>query len=474
LEKKTESTSSEHPSVPLRHDLDAFFNPRSISIIGASDIPGKLGTIVLENLRLQRFEGELFPVNPNLNRVGDLYCYTNLRDIPTVPDLSIILIPARLVADSLKEHAEKGIKHVIVMSAGFKEIGDEGKALEDKLTMIAKQNRIRIIGPNCLGIFDNISRLDTFFIPRSLIERPDTGSLSIASQSGSFVGHVLDLSSFEHLGIARVVNYGNKVDVDESDVLYFFADDPNTKVIGLYLEGINDGKEFMSAAKYCATRKPVVILKTGKYESINHALTSHTGAIAGKYLFYRAAFMKHKMIEVNTELEFVDTCKAIISLPRARGKRVLIVGHAGGLGLLVADLCIAEGLQVPELKGELAKYVSQGILPYASATNPVDLTASGTDDQAEYVFQKALVENDFADIGVYLALWGLPQSSERIGDMLSRVIKKSHKPIVVATLEGKKSVEKRFVFESRKIPVFFSLERAARVARHLSELPLYF
>jgi acetyl-CoA synthetase (ADP-forming) len=467
------ATASSIEDIHLRTELDDFFNPKSISIVGASVTPRKLGTIVLENLRLQGFKGEIYPVNPNLTHIGALPSYKRIADLPIIPDLSIMLIPAELVVESLQEHGEKGIKHVIIMSAGFRETGDEGKILQDRLSDIAKKYRIRIIGPNCLGIFDNVSRLDTFFIPRSLIQRPDYGGVSLSSQSGSFAGHLMDISSFEHLGIARVVNYGNKMDVDESDVLYFLADDPKTKVIGLYVEGITDGMKFLSAAEYCRTRKPVVVLKTGRYESMDRALSSHTGTIAGRYTFYKAAFKKAKMIEVNSELEFVDTCKAIVSLPKANGNRVLIVGHAGGVGLAVADLCIAERLEVPELKGQLAERISEGILPFASVRNPIDLTASGTDDHAEHVFREAFVQSDFADIAIYLALWGLPQSSERIGDILLETMKKSGKPIVVATLESRKCVEKRHVFESKNMPVFFSLERAVRVARHLTEVPLY-
>jgi acetyl-CoA synthetase (ADP-forming) len=453
--------------------LEAFFNPKSVAIVGASVTPRKLGTVIMENIGLQGFKGEIYPVNPALTHVGALQCYPSVEVLPVIPDLSIIVIPAESVVDSLKEHAEKRIKHVILISSGFKEIGEEGERLQNEVATIARENGMRIIGPNCLGIFDNVSRIDTFFIPRALIQRPDYGGVSLASQSGSFVGHLLDLASFEHLGVSRVINYGNKIDIDECDALFYFADDPKTKVVGLYLEGVADGRKFLDAAQYCSSRKPVVALKTGKYESIDHALTSHTGAISGRYTFYKAAFRKSGIMEVASELEFLDVCKALVSLPRAKGSRVLIVGHAGGLGLTMADLCLSEGLEVPETDSNFETILHKGTLPYASVRNPFDLTASGTDENAQYVFQKALVESDFADMGIYLALWGLPQNSEKIGDILSEVMKKSGKPMIVATLEGKKCVEKRSVFESKNLPVFFSLERAARVAKHLTESPLY-
>jgi acetate---CoA ligase (ADP-forming) subunit alpha len=455
------------------NNLETFFNPKSVAIVGASATPRKLGTLVLQNMRLQGFAGDLYPVNPKLTHIGALKCYPRISELPSIPELSVILIPAASVVEALGEHASKGIKNVIVMSAGFKEMGEKGERLQEELQSVAKKNHISIVGPNCLGIYDNISRLDTFFIPRSLIQRPHYGGVSLASQSGSFVAHLMDLASFERLGISRVINYGNKVDINENDALIYFADDTKTRVVGIYLEGVTDGREFLASAEYCSRRKPVVVLKTGKHESIASALTSHTGTLAGSYSSYEAAFKKSGVIEVRTEIEFIDTCKAIVSLPRAKGNRVLIVGHAGGLGLTVADLCISEGLQIPETGRDLEESLKEGTLPYAAVKNPIDLTASGSDGSAEFVFDRALVDGDFADIGIYLALWGLPQSSERIGEILSGVIKKSGKPVVVATLEGKKCVDKRSVFESKGIPVFFSLERAVRVARHLTELRDY-
>jgi acetate---CoA ligase (ADP-forming) subunit alpha len=449
--------------------LDHFFNPRSIAIVGASATKGKLGQAVLENLLAQGFDGKIYPVNPALDKVGTLKCYKNLDDLPEVPELSIILIPADSVPASIKEHAEKGIRNVIVVSAGFREIGSQGEELEVQVKKIAQENGIRLVGPNCLGIFDNVSKIDTFFNPRDLIQRPPIGRVSLASQSGSFVGHLLDLASSEHLGIARVITYGNRADVDESDALRYFADDYATKIAGLYLEGVTDGKKFLDAAGYCSSKKPLVVLKTGKFESMSKAVSSHTGTLAGSYSAYRAAFRKAKLIEVNTLSEFIDGCKALEYLPRAKGKRVLIVGHAGGLGLTLADLCLSLGLVLPQFDGRTTKILKLGTVSFASLANPIDLTASGTDDNAEYVLREGFVKRDIADIAIYLALWGLPQNSDKIGEILSRVLKQSGKPVIVAGLQSKKSLEKRGVFESQGLPVFPSLSRAAKVARLLFE-----
>jgi acetyl-CoA synthetase (ADP-forming) len=454
-----------------QNDLEPFFNPRSIAIVGASSVPGKLGTLVLKNTIEQGFEGKIFPINPSLTEAFGITCYPSISSLPVVPDLSVVLIPAEKVVSSVREHARKGIRNIIIMSAGFKEVGQAGKSREDELSSLVKEHGLRIIGPNCLGIYDNISKLDTFFVPRDLIHRPMKGGISLASQSGSFVGHVMDLCEFEHVGIARVITYGNKVDVDEVDALNYFASDPSTKVVGLYIEDVKTGVEFLTASEYCSGEKSVIVLKTGKHEEIERAVTSHTGAIAGSYNAYTSAFRKANLIEVDSETSFVDACKAVSLLPVPRGNRVLILGHAGGIGLTMADLCLSCGLEVPELKQDFIYLLRDKTLYFASLTNPIDLTASGTDEQAESVLEEIFVKRaDLYDICIYLALWGLPQSSDEIGSILKNAMCESGKPIIVATLEGKKCLEKREVFESVGIPVFLSLERTAKVAKILSSL----
>ncbi|MHB1908829.1 MAG: acetate--CoA ligase family protein [Nitrososphaerales archaeon] len=457
------------PKSAQKRLLDGFFNPRSISIVGASPERGKLGTLVVQNLIAQGYRGKIFPVNPSAKEILGIKCHKDVGLLPVVPELSIILIRSDLVPACLREHAKKGVKRIIVMSAGFKEIGPEGAKIESELIKIARENHQRLIGPNCLGIYDNLSRVDTFFVPRELVERPAPGSASIVSQSGSFAAHMMDLASFERLGIGRVITFGNKADVSERDALYYFADDRSTKVVGLYLESVTGGKEFIEAAEYCSLRKPVIVLKGGRHEETSNALMSHTGAIAGSYSIYKASFHKAFLLEVSSEVEFLDCLKAASLLPKAKGRRVLIIGHAGGMGLIAADLCISHGLCVPETSPSLSSKLRGLALSYASVRNPIDLTASGTDDQTRAVLNRALLSEDF-DIGIYLALWGLPQSVDAIGEIVSSAMKRSGKPIVVATMEGRKCREKRSVFESLGVPVFPSIERAVVAASCLGTL----
>ncbi|HZW57141.1 MAG TPA: CoA-binding protein [Nitrososphaerales archaeon] len=462
------------PLSSQKASLERLFNPESIAIVGASPVEGKLGRAVVDSMIAHGYSSErLFLVNPSCvenekEETGKRY-YRNVADIPEIPDLSVILIPAQRVLEATKECFEKGIRKLIVMSAGFSETGSEsGREIEKELLSLAKEYDARIVGPNCLGIFDNVSRVDTFFVPPSLIHRPQRGAVSIASQSGSFVGHFLDICYSEKLGIARAITYGNRVDVDESDVLEYFAQDGATRVIGLYVEGVSSGPKFLKALEKCSeSRKQVVALKTGKYASLEGAVTSHTGALAGSYQAYRAVFKKFGVLEVDGIEKFIDACKALTMLPRAKGKRILILGHAGGLGLTLADNCISLGLLVPQIPLDLKEILGPDLLSFASLSNPVDLTASGTDEQAELVLGKCLTE-PFFDMAIYLALWGLPQNTEKIGGIVARTIAKSSKPVIVASLATQSCIERGHVFEDLGVPVFFSLERAAFAAHCLA------
>jgi acyl-CoA synthetase (NDP forming) len=452
-----------------RPGISFFFNPRSIALVGASEKEGSLGRAIVENLIKRGFQGKIFPVNPAFEVILGIKSYPDIMSLPETPDLSVVLIPAKDSPRSLESHGIKGIKNVIIISAGFRETGESGRKLEQEILRIAKRYRIRVVGPNCLGVFDNVSHLDTFFVPEELVKRPAAGVIALASQSGSFAGHAMDLASFEHLGICRVITYGNRIDVNEADALDYFSNDPNTRAVGIYIEGVDRGREFLAAAKRCARIKPVVVLKTGKYEATRAGITSHTGVIAGSYAAYKAAFVKAGLWEADSLESFIDFLKATTLLPLAHGKRALIVGHAGGLGLTMADHCISHGLEVPKIDGLLLKKLKEIALPYASVLNPVDLTASGTDEQTRLVLNQAIVESDRFDLGIYLALWGLPQSSDRIGRIILESMRASGKPIVVASLSGETCLRKRDVFESIGVPVFLSLQRAANVAALLAQ-----
>src|SRR3989338_5592519 len=264
---------------PKKNDISFFFNPRSIAVIGASPIPGKLSYVILENLKKGGFLGAIYPVNPKYKFINEKRCYSSIAEIGSDIDIAVIALPAHVVAESLKS-AGKKVKGAIIVSSGFKEMGDEGIKLEQDIKEIAEKNRIRVMGPNCLGIYDTISNVDTFFIPRDRIGRPDKGGISIISQSGSFAGTIMDELAYEGIGVARVISYGNRVDVGETDCLEFLAGDGATKIIALYIESVDDGRRFVDAASRCTRKKPVIAVKVGKRGAGVYAARSHTGAMA--------------------------------------------------------------------------------------------------------------------------------------------------------------------------------------------------
>ena len=241
--------------------LDAFFKPRSVAVIGASAKPGKIGHEILRNLALYEYKGQVYPVNPRADEILGLKCYPSVLDIPDEVDLAVIAVSSELTPKVVEECGRKGVKAIVIVSGGFKELGGRYKDLEEEVVRIAKRYGMRIIGPNCIGIFDGETRIDTFFQSRERMLRPPKGPISFMTQSGTFGCAMLEWAAESGLGISKFVSYGNRCDVDEADLIRYFAEDPDTKVIAIYLEGLSNGRKFMEAAREVAPRKPIVVLK---------------------------------------------------------------------------------------------------------------------------------------------------------------------------------------------------------------------
>ena len=450
---------------PKKNDISFFFNPRSIAVIGASPIPGKLSYVILENLKKGGFLGAIYPVNPKYKFINEKRCYSSIAEIGSDIDIAVIALPAHVVAESLKS-AGKKVKGAIIVSSGFKEMGDEGIKLEQDIKEIAEKNRIRVMGPNCLGIYDTISNVDTFFIPRDRIGRPDKGGISIISQSGSFAGTIMDELAYEGIGVARVISYGNRVDVGETDCLEFLTDDDATKVVALYIESIDDGRRFIDAASRCTRKKPVIAVKVGRRDAGVHAARSHTGAMTGRYEIYSAAFKKAGIIEVNGYEELKDACRVLNVYSLAKAKRVLIITDGGGIGVRIADACDNSGLEVTGLSEEIKKSLSSKLPPFCSVGNPIDLTGSVTDEYYITALEEGL--KDGFDIAIVTVLWGPPQLSEELVDKLKGAIQRHNTPIIICSPGGKFTKKINSIFEGKGIPVFSTPESAVRAAAILA------
>ena len=442
--------------------METFFNPTSVAIIGATEKPGSLPGIILKNLIDMGFNGKIYPVNPKYTDVFGLRCFSSLLDIQDEVALTVIAIPAPSVLDVLKQQALKKIQHSIIISAGFREMGEEGIEMEEKIKQVAIENNIRILGPNCLGVLDNYTNFTTSFLPWERVSKPKKGPLSILSQSGAFAIALLDLAAQEGLGIAKMVNYGNRMDIGESTLLPFLADDIHTKVIAIYMESVDQGRQFIEAAKACSKKKPIVALKVGKGAAGIAAAKSHTGAIAGKYEIYKAAFLKSGIIEANGLEEFIDGVKALTMKNPPKTNRILIVTNGGGFGVIVADHCSENGLEVPPPSPQLKEKLRNSFSRFYVVNNPIDLTGSACDKDYYTALNTCMVESDEYDAAIIIPLMAPQGMTEKVVDHVADTMKLSGKPAVICTVGGTFTTKIKQLFEERKFPVYPSPERSAK------------
>lgn len=298
------------------------------------------------------------------------------------------------------------------------------------------------------------------------MRRPKRGGLSILTQSGSFAELIMDEMASKDIGVARIVSYGNRVDVGETDCLKFLMDDEATKVVALYMESVDDGRRFVDVASRCTKKKPVVVVKVGKREAGVHAARSHTGAISGRYEIYRAAFKKAGIVEVNGYEGLKDACKVLNTYDLVEGNRVLIVTDGGGVGVSMADACEDLGLAVSELSEETIKRLSAKLLGFSATGNPIDLTGSVTDKDYVTALEEGL--RDEFDVVIITVLWGAPEITETLADKLKEVKNSYNKPLLICTPSSEFTLRMAQCFEENGMPVFFTPESAARAAAVLA------
>ncbi len=358
--------------------LSAFFRPQGVALIGASRDPAKLGYAVLRNLTQHGYPGPVYPVNPKADEILGVRCYPSVLDVPDPVELAVIISPAATTPTILQQCGQRGIKAAIIISGGFSEAGPAGAELEGQLTDIARRHHIRLMGPNCIGVIDTHTPFDTTFVP----DMPKPGVITFVSQSGAVCGGVIDWALGAGIGLSRIVTLGNQADLNETDVLEDLAEDDNTRVIAMYLEGVDDGRRFVEVARRISMRKPIVTIKVGYTEAGRQAAASHTGALAGSDSAYRAAFHHAGIIRVPDIEALFDASISLANLPRPRGERVVILTNAGGPGALASDSLDAHGLRLAPLSKETKFCLRQFLQPHASVHNPVDLL--GGADETDY------------------------------------------------------------------------------------------
>jgi acyl-CoA synthetase (NDP forming) len=441
-----------------------FFDPESIAIIGASPTPGKASHVILENLKRIGYKGSIYPVNPKYEHIDCMKCYASIADIGEQVDVAIFVLPASKVLDILKGPVEN-VRGAIIISSGFREV-EKGKLLEEKLKKIAEEKGIRIIGPNCLGIYDAIYGVDTFLVPMEHVKRPKKGGLSILTQSGSFAVLIMDEMATEGIGVARIVSYGNKVDVDEAACLDLLADDEDTRYVLLYIESVENGREFVDAASRCTAKKPVIAIKVGRGEAGMHAARSHTGAMGGKYEIYRAAFRKAGIIEVDGYEGLKDACRVLDAYDMVDGNKVLIITDGGGIGVSMADACEDYGLDVKRLSQDSKNHLNSRLPAFSATDNPIDLTASAKDDDYFTALEEGFMNG--YDLAIVTVLWGAPALTAGIVDRIDEVQTRYNKPVIICSPGGEFTRNKYRLFEEKGMPVFSTPEAAVRAAAVLT------
>jgi acetate---CoA ligase (ADP-forming) len=467
----------------MRRDLTKLFNPKSIAIIGASRSPEKLGHIVLQNILESGYKGKIFPVNPKAENIGELQAYADLETIPEIPQLAIIAIPAVLVIKVLTEIIQKGIKNVVIFTAGFKETGEKGKELEDEIIELSKKNKLNILGPNCLGFVNNIANLNATFGKVEKIK----GNLKFISQSGAIATSVFDWAAYDGIGFTQFVTLGNKTVISESDVLNhwqehhsskskeqrgkelitdeekFTNDDRLSSVhpIGLYLESIEHGEDFLNIVSQITLKDPVFLLKPGKSSSAKKAMQSHTGAIAGEDAVLDAALKQSGVIRCNGIEDLFDLSKAFSWENAPEGPNVAIVSNAGGPAVISADFVEMEGLQLAVINDVTKKRLQRFLPESASVHNPIDVLGDALADRYANAIDAVLGQHDVHGLIVILTPQIMTQIHET-AETIGRLSATHKKPIICSFMGGCNIVEGEKVLNMYKIPSYRFPERAIK------------
>ena len=363
--------------------LETLLYPKAIAVIGASRNPGKVGYAVLANLVNNGFKGPIIPVNPEADEILGLKCYKSIGEYKGPIDLSIIMVGAKYVKDALQSSIKAGAKSVIVITAGFKEVGAEGAKAEQELVEICRAGGVRMVGPNCLGVLNTDHHMNATFAPSV----PPPGKISVISQSGALCVAILDWAAEQKLGLGKVISFGNKADLNEVDFIETLAEDKETKVIAGYLESIKEGDKFLRIAEQAASVKPVVILKVGITSAGAKAASSHTGSLAGADMAYGAAFKRAGVIRAENFEALFDYATAFAMQPLPNGERVAIITNAGGPGIMAADAAESSGLKMVSPSKESDTKL-RAFMPAAGAFgNPIDVIGDAPPDRYVNAFE---------------------------------------------------------------------------------------
>ncbi|MDE1832942.1 MAG: CoA-binding protein [Candidatus Micrarchaeota archaeon] len=439
--------------------LSHIMMPKSVAIIGASDKPDKVGHVILQNYIDAGYSGKIYPVNvKNEGTIMGLKAYASVLEIKRPIDLGVIAVPAMAVPQVMEECGRAGAKGLIVVSGGFSEVGNT--QLQDQLASIAKKYSMPTIGPNCLGVMDPRSRIDTMFLPTYKIDRPKIGGVSFAAQSGAVGSAVLDMIGSEGFGLARFISYGNAADVDEVDILNYLGNDKDTKVIVYYMEGVKRGREFIDVAKRVTKVKPVVISKGGVTEAGAGAAHSHTASLAGSSQAYEAVFRQFGFTIARDLKDLINYAKIFDTQPLATGKRVAILTNGGGIGVLATDALYNNGLEMAKLTKESEDSLRKMMPDTVNIRMPLDLV--GDADDKRYIDALSVVGDDpNVDAIITIVLFQTPGADSRLASSIVSFASKLNKPVIGLSVGGSYTHSHKMMMENEGMPVYESPDDAA-------------
>jgi acyl-CoA synthetase (NDP forming) len=384
-------------------EFNPIFYPRSVAVIGASPDFKRLGYHCLASLIMSQFPGRVYPIHPSLSEISGFKAYPSIKAVPDKVDLAIIAVRTSLVLSILNECAEKGVKGVVLITAGFKEIEDKaGAELQEEVAAIANRANIKIIGPNTFGMVNLHADLDASFTPEfSLTQR---GDISLVSQSGGFCHLIAPLAMEEHVGLSKIVGIGNRCNVDFADILEYLADDHDTKVIMMYVEGTDNARRLFEVASGVTRRKPIVALKVGRFRSKDEATYSHTGSLAGKYEIYTAAFGQAGIVMADSSTELLDIAKALTLCPLPKGNRIAVLSGQAGPGIIASDICEQHGLVLADFSPQTTERVHELLPPLAMRSNPIDMGPAWYDwETIRKVIEVVLADENIDGLVLYAA-----------------------------------------------------------------------
>lgn len=437
-----------------------MFNAKSIAVIGASESKGKIGYDIMISL-LKYYQGDIIPVNPKSSAVFRIPAYKSIKEYGPV-DLAVIAIPAPLVPLTVEQCAETEIKNIVVISAGFKEVSNEGAELERQIVDICKKHDIKLVGPNCLGIMNTYNNMNASFAS----DIAHKGKISFMTQSGAIMAAILDYADNKNIGFSRIVSLGNKAGINENDCIEDFMEDEHTGVITAYLEGIVDGPGFIEAGRKASKKKPVVIIKSGRTSKGSEAVSSHTGTIAGSDSAYEAAFSQSGIIRATSLEEMMDYSRALALFPHPKGNKIAIITNAGGPAIMTTDAAVKVGLEIAQLTIETKEKLKEGLPETANIKNPIDVLGDASPDRFAFALDTVLKDPNVDGV-IYLVTPQSVTDPRGTANVAIEYATKSEKPILCSFFGGTRCGDAERILADNKVPTYLYPKRAVKSMKTL-------